>query len=180
MQEIVENKVTKERFEYLETSDATEGKSFKFRVTVGKGAFFPVCHVHPSQDEKFTLEKGQLRLKVMGKERFLNPGDELLIKKGTPHQWWNIAEGESVMIIELTPAGNTEEFIKQLAYLAGTGKCDKIGLPSILQTLAWMNKYETYLAGPPVFMQKFAGAILGPVMRLIGYKDYYPEANRAS
>jgi quercetin dioxygenase-like cupin family protein len=176
MQEIVVNEVTKERFEYLETSKTTNGKSFKFRVTVDKGAFFPVYHLHPSQDEKFTLEKGKLRLKVNGEERFLNVGQELLIKKGTAHQWWNIADSESVMVIELTPAGPTEEFIKQLAYLASIGKCDKISLPSIFQTLAWMNKYETYLAGPPVFMQKLAGGILGPVMRLVGYKDYYPEA----
>jgi quercetin dioxygenase-like cupin family protein len=174
---IIENKVTKERFEYLETSKMSDGKYFKFRVTVAKGAFFPVYHVHPNQDERFKLESGKLRLRVAGKFKEVNPGEEILISRETAHQWWNIAAGESVFVVEVTPAGNMDEYIKQLAYLCNQGKCNAIGLPSLPQVIVMMNKYETYKAGfPPVRVQKLTATILTPIIKLFGFKDYYPDA----
>ena len=48
----------------------------------------PPVHFHPSQDERFEVSEGELRVNLDGEERTLRAGDTLVIPRGTPHSMW--------------------------------------------------------------------------------------------
>jgi hypothetical protein len=37
------------------------------------------------------------------------------------------------------------------------------------------NGFDSFVADPPVFVQKLMGLIMSPLARLLGYKCYYPK-----
>ena len=107
---------------------------------------------------------------------------EAVIPPGTPHRWWNEADEEARVLVELRPALNSEIFFETVYGLARDGKTEENGVPSLLQqavTLNGVNKGEIYLAWPPIPVQKAFLAALAPVGRLLGYKDHYPRYSAA-
>ncbi len=174
--QVIENKVTGERVTFLETASDSDGNRLRFLLSVKPGGFVTVNHVHPSQHEKFEMKKGVLKV-LKGKETlYLKSGEDVLIPKGTPHQWWNESDSEIAELeVEFTPAGKMEIFLEQYFGLANDDKCDAKGTPVFLQIMSFSNEYELYISGPPVFIQKTMSAVLGSVGRLMGYKKYYPH-----
>jgi hypothetical protein len=119
---------------------------------------------------------------VGDERRSVGEGEEAVVPPGTPHRWWNEADEEARVLVELRPALNSEIFFETVYGLARDGKADESGVPSLLQqavTLNGVNKGEIYLAWPPIPVQKVFLAALAPVGRLLGYKDHYPKYSAA-
>ncbi|MBA4853790.1 cupin domain-containing protein [Emticicia sp. BO119] len=177
--QIIENKVTGEKVTFLATAADTDGKYLRFRLNVKPQGFVTVNHVHPSQDEKFEMKKGKLKVLVGKKEFFLIPGETTLIPKGIGHQWWNESpDEEAEMEVEFTPAGNMETFLEQYYGLCNEGKCDAKGTPAFMQIMSFGNEYELFVSGPPIGVQRVMSAVLGSIAHLMGYKKYYAQYAR--
>jgi len=170
------NRVTGEKITWLETSKDTNGKYLLFDIEVKPKGFVPVRHFHPHQSESFEVYSGKLRVEVNGQTREFAAGESVTIPKAQPHQWWNASDTEPVkMKVKLEPAMNTEIFFEQFFGLCNDGKTKPDGSPEFLQIMAMNNEYEVYMAGPPLFLQKMMGAVIGNFARLFGYKKYYPQ-----
>lgn len=52
------------------------------------------AHLHPAQEERFTVLSGSVRASIEGEERILSTGDELVIPAGTPHEFGGHADRE--------------------------------------------------------------------------------------
>jgi hypothetical protein len=61
--------------------------------------------------------------------------------------------------------------------LAADGKCDKKGMPGLLQVALTSGKYdrELRLISPPLFVQKIVFSVLRPFALMAGYKAVYEE-----
>ena len=172
----IENKCTGERITWIETARDTGGALLRFEFTVAPGGRLPVKHLHPGQSERFELSSGEFCVDLNGQERVLKPGETLTIAPGQPHSWRNPSSSEQArLIVTFEPALNTETFLEQFFGLANDGKTKPDGTPPFLQIMAMVNRYQLFIAGPPVFMQRIMGATIGNLARLLGYRAYDPR-----
>jgi quercetin dioxygenase-like cupin family protein len=170
------NKATSEKITWLQTTQTTDGKYVSFNLEVAPGKKVAVRHIHPGQDEMFKIKSGELKLEINGKINIYRSGDTITIPKGKPHEWWNKSDNEPVqMEVTFTPALKTEIFFEQFFGLSNDGKTDVKGSPSFMQIMAMCNEYRVYIAGPPVFIQKLMGWVLGSIARLSGKKKFYRQ-----
>lgn len=171
---VIINKLTGEEITWIETSIDNGGKSLIMDFTVAPDGKVPVRHIHPNQDELFEIKSGVLKVEHKGEIKYLSPGDMAKIPMGDPHQWWNESKTEPIkMRVTLQPALNTVIFFEQYFGLANDNKSKADGSPKFLQIMAMCNKYEMFIDGPPIFIQRLMGFLLGGFAKLIGYKSYY-------
>ncbi|AEV98806.1 hypothetical protein A4D02_09670 [Niastella koreensis] len=179
--EQIQNKVTGEKITWLKTAANTNGAFLQFKMTLAPGGYLPVKHLHPNQQEQFTVKKGLFKVESGKQERFLKPGDSITIEKGKPHRFWNALPNEETELeVKFTPALNTEVFLEQFFGLSNDDKTKADGTPAFLQLMSMANTYEIYVAGPPLWLQKVMGVVLGGIGRLLGYKKYYKKYSSLS
>jgi quercetin dioxygenase-like cupin family protein len=179
--EEIYNPVQNDRVVFRKTARDTDGELLRLELFVSPRGGNPL-HVHPLQEEYFEAVSGTLGIQVGDERRSVGEGEEAVVPPGTPHRWWNEADEEARVLVELRPALNSEIFFETVYGLARDGKTDENGVPSLLQqavTLNGVNKGEIYLAWPPIAVQKAFLAALAPVGRLLGYKDHYPKYSAA-
>jgi mannose-6-phosphate isomerase-like protein (cupin superfamily) len=172
----IENRCTGERITWIETAGDTKGARLRFYFSVAPGGKLPVTHLHPGQSETFELSAGVFQVSVKGQERTLKPGDTIRISPGQTHTWSNPSAIETAQLTAtFEPALNTETFLEQLFGLANDGKTKPDGAPPFLQIMAMVNRYEIFIAGPPVFVQRIMGWTIGGLARLFGYRAFDPR-----
>ena len=71
-------------------------------------------HLHPAQDERFTVVSGAVVTFVDGEERILREGDVLEIPAGTPHVFGGHPEERAAVRWETRPALRTRAFFEHL------------------------------------------------------------------
>lgn len=174
--DVIENPVTGERMVFLQTGEQNGGELLQIEMAVRPGGFAAAEHVHPTQEERFTVRAGTLTLRIAGQQRELGVGEQAAIPPGTPHVWWNGGDEELRVLLEFRPAGQFDRFITSFFALAQAGRTDERGLPNVLQTAVSLRVYgdTIYPTKPPRPVQRVLFALLAPVGRLLGYKPDYP------
>lgn len=105
---------------FLETGPETDGDRHVQRVEYAPASKFPPKHYHPSQDERFEVESGQILVVVAGKKRILSAGESIDIPRKTTHKMRNPSKDEPATVLWITePALRTTEFHMAAAGLAG-------------------------------------------------------------
>ena len=135
----------------------------------------PPMHIHTKFDEVFEITNGELSLWVNGEIKKLRPGQQLHIPKGTAHKPFNeTADSIHTKGFIAFP----EKFAFHLAQVYGLMDND-VNFGKSAGTMLQMSLlnhagFDSYMAGPPVFMQRAMAFLLTPATRLFGYKSYYP------
>lgn len=136
----------------------------------------PPEHIHTGFDEMVEIENGEVHLKYAGEERILKSGEAFLIKKGIPHKFWNTSN--ETIRVKGTMAF-PEKFAFTLSqvygYMDANPSFNKSKSMIFQITMMQQVGFDSYIAGPPVFMQKFIGFITTPLSRLAGLKTYYKQ-----
>jgi quercetin dioxygenase-like cupin family protein len=174
--DVIENPITGEKIEFLQTSEDTDGSLLQLSLTVKPDGIIAAPHIHPIQEERFLVKTGKLRLRVDDVESVLVGGQKSIIPRGTPHVWWNGGTDDSVALVEFRPALQTEDYFSTLFALARAGKTNRMGVPNLLQ-VAVMNRkyyYEVYPARLPVGFQKILYRSIAWIGKLLGYQADYP------
>lgn len=78
------------------------------------GDFPAPPHFHPSQQERFRVLSGAVRVAIDGTERTLREGEELTIEAGTPHEMGGDPDEDGRVRWEVRPALRTREFCEGL------------------------------------------------------------------
>lgn len=93
---------------FTATASSTDGDYVEIEATYPPNSAPPPLHLHPSQDETFTVLAGSMQ-GVCGEEDFtIAVGDVLEVKRGTPHKMWATGDG-AVMRWRTAPALRTGE-----------------------------------------------------------------------
>jgi quercetin dioxygenase-like cupin family protein len=174
--DIIENPITSEKMEFLQTAEDTNGALLQVALLVKPGGFVAAPHIHPVQEERFFLNSGTIRLQVDGSEQLLSAGQEGVIPPGTPHVWWNAGQDNLEAIVEFRPALRTQDVLSTIFALARDGLTDAKGVPNLLQIAVMKRKYwdDMYLAKPPIAVQKLLFLSITWIGRLLGYHPDYP------
>lgn len=169
----VENPVTGERFLFRGRPDDPTADPLEVDLWATTDMSPLAAHVHPRQDETFTVNRGTLELSRRGDATVVSEGAEVTVEAGTPHTWSNPGDEELHLTIRLEPALETEAFLRDLSVLAQRGKVKPDGAPSLLQVAALYDAYGydlLHLATPPLGVQKLLFGALAPLARGLGYR----------
>ena len=75
----------------------------------------PALHRHHLQDEWFYVIRGEFIVQVGDDTVRLHPGDSAFAPRKIPHTFAKVSEGDGQMLILFQPAGDMEDFFKQMA-----------------------------------------------------------------
>ena len=139
----------------------------------------PPEHIHTTFPEKFIVADGTLSLLVNGEKKLLRAGESLLVSPGTPHKPFNETDSRVVIRGPLTPEyGIPDQFTVFLSQAYGffdESESNNQPPKALLQMSRFSPKYDSWLASPPVYIQKTLFFLIGPTARLLGYRTHYEK-----
>src|SRR5215813_11300804 len=97
------NPFTGELIVFTETADTTGGEFVRFDWRSSPGGIISE-HVHPCQEEFFTIVSGVARFTVNGKPLVAVAGQTVVVPAGVPHSEGNSGTVEVRGTVELRPA----------------------------------------------------------------------------
>jgi len=143
------------------------------------------AHLHPRATETFEILSGRGRYRLGSTEGRLGPGEQIVMPAGVPHvhPWSDSAEELHVRQTAVVDPPDPDGLVASLQALvtlfglAAAGKVNRQGLPNPLQLAVALHSTmpATYLASPPIPLQRFLVGALAGLGRVLGYRTAYPE-----
>ncbi len=155
-------------FVYRLTAVESDGQIFEADWLGEPGAGVP-RHTHPSQQVKFKVVEGSLRVIAGTEDRVLGPGEEVVIPAGVEHLWENASEARARGVFRIRPAGMADFVFVQLDRAFG-GEADAFS--TAVQTFILIGTHGRHTAWPI----KTRCFLIAPTARLFGYRSYYEPA----
>lgn len=107
----------------------------------------PPPHLHPAQDEEFVVRTGRITAWVDGEERHFEPGDTLVIPRGTPHTMCNVGGETATAVWRTRPARRTAEWFATIDRLTAGGT-RKPPLPGVAKAVTEYSDVFVLAVGP--------------------------------
>ena len=152
-------------FVYRQTGVETDDELFE-ADWVGEPGARIARHTHPSQEVRFAIVEGSLRVEADGVEQLLGPGDEAVIPAGVEHLWENASLARARGVFQLRPAGMADFVFVQMDRRFG-GEASE--LETVVQTILLIGRHGKHTAWP-IRTLRF---LIAPTARLFGYRSYY-------
>ena len=118
------------------------GGTLSVFLFTGNGVVGTPLHVHPQQDEFFTIIEGKYRFVCGQLTSDLVAGDTIFLPRNIPHQWLQLSE-TGKLIYAVNPAGKLEDFFRAVNNL-------KSPTPEAIDKLALRHGMKHL--GPPLSM----------------------------
>lgn len=180
--EVLENPVTRERATIIELPwQNTEGRAVA-EMTALPGARVVGEHLHPGIHESFSVLDGELTVVRDGQRSRLRAGESADVEPGVWHDWFNTADVDAVVRVEITPGERFAHMIETLFGLAQEGHVNAKGMPNLLQLALTAQEFSDVIVfrKPPPAIQRVVFGALGPIARRRGYRATYPSLSRTS
>jgi mannose-6-phosphate isomerase-like protein (cupin superfamily) len=136
------NPVSGSRTVFRATAASTGGAYVEVEQTYRPRSPRPPLHLHPNQDEHFTVLRGRLRAVVDGVQSELHSGDELVVPRGVPHRMWADAEEPTVTLWRTSPALRTDQLYCDLWAAAEQVDFQPDPLRAYQVTLAYGEEFQ--------------------------------------
>jgi hypothetical protein len=97
------------------------------------------------------------------------------------HDWWNAAQVDARVRVEVTPGERFGLMLETLFGLARLGYTNAKGMPHPLQMVLFAHEFADVIEfrSPPRAVQRVAFGALAPVARWRGYRATYPQISRS-
>jgi mannose-6-phosphate isomerase-like protein (cupin superfamily) len=169
------NSATGEWITYTALAEDTGGQLVRFSWRSVPGGVITE-HVHPHQEERFTILAGRARFTLAGEELVAGPGETVVVPAGVPHSEGNPGPAEIDGVVELRPALRTKEWHEALAGLVADGKTTPRGAPKNplqLGATFWHFRHESRVTSPPIWAQNLMLPPLWALAKAFGIRPYY-------
>ena len=113
-------------------------------------------HIHPRQQEQFTIVAGEARFTINGQEHVARAGETVAIPAGVPHSVGNPGPADIDGVVERRPALRAKEFHEALAGLVADGQTTPAGAPKNplqLGATFWHFRNESRVTSTPIWVQ---------------------------
>lgn len=160
---VIDNPRSGERIVIRASAAETGGQLLAFDLFLPPGGHVPARHVHPQQEERFTVLDGRMRFQFGRRTRVLRAGESVVVPAGSAHWFGNPGPGEARARVEIRPALRMQELLEasqrmsQRSHLPGT----HLPAPSALARI--LLEFQPELAVPhiPAFvLRRFLTPIL--------------------
>jgi quercetin dioxygenase-like cupin family protein len=177
---VIANPISGERIIIRENAAQTGGRLLAFDLFLPPGGHVPARHVHPIQQEAFSIIEGAMRFRIgrFGGRAFVaHAGETVIVPPGTPHWFGNAGEETSLARVEVRPALRMEELFEmteEIGQASGRGPASWLPLLADLARLVLEFQREVTAPDIPPFLVK---AILGPLAQLGRRRVHGQEAS---
>ena len=133
-------------------------------------------HVHPHQEERFTITTGQARFTLAGDQHTARAGETVVVPAGVAHSEGNAGSVDVDGVVELRPALHSKEWHEALAGLVADGHTTPRGAPKNplqLGATFWHFRHESRATSPPIWLQNLMLPPLAALARLFGVHPYH-------
>lgn len=133
-------------------------------------------HIHPHQEERFTISVGEAHFTVNGEERVVGPGQTIVVPVGVRHSESNPGSVAIEGVVELRPALHSKEMHEAFAGLGTEGKTTPRGAPKNplqLGATVWYFRHESRATSPPIWVQNLVLPPLSMLAKVFGVRPYY-------
>jgi len=169
------NPATAELIEFIATAEDSDGQFVRFSWRAAPGGVIHE-HIHPRQQEQFTILAGEAHFTVNGHAHTAGAGQTVVIPAGVPHAVRNTGPAEIDGIVERRPALQAKEFHEAVAGLAADGKTTAAGAPkNPLQLGATFCHFrrESRVTTPPIWVQNLVLPPLWALAKVFGVRPYH-------
>jgi mannose-6-phosphate isomerase-like protein (cupin superfamily) len=169
------NPATGEWITYTALAEDSDGQLVRFTWRSVPGGVITE-HVHPRQEERFTILAGQAHFTLNGAELVAGAGETVVVPAGVPHSEGNPGPAEIDGVVELRPALHTKEWHEALAGLVADGKTTPRGAPKNplqLGATFWHFRHESRVTSPPIWVQNLMLPPLWALAKAFGIRPYY-------
>jgi quercetin dioxygenase-like cupin family protein len=169
------NTATGERIQFTDVPTSGGQDMVRFNWRSKPGATITE-HVHPGQEERFTITAGEAHFTVEGKEVLVRAGETIVVPVGVRHSEANHGSVEIEGVVELRPALRSREMHEAFAGLASEGKTTDRGAPKNplqLGATVWHFRHESRVTSPPPWLQNVLLAPLSALAKVFGVRPYY-------
>jgi quercetin dioxygenase-like cupin family protein len=169
------NPATGEWITYTAIAEDNQGQLVRFTWRSVPGGVITE-HIHPHQEERFTIVAGEAHFTLNGRERIARAGETIVVPAGVPHSEGNPGPDEIEGIVELRPALRAKELHEAFAGLVADGKTTPRGAPrNPLQLGAtfWHFRHESRVTSPPIWTQNLMLPPLWALAKAFGVRPYY-------
>ena len=97
------NPATGEWTEYTTVAEDSDGELVRFAWRSMPGGVISE-HIHPHQEERFTIDTGEAHFTLHGEEHVATAGETIVVPPGVPHSEGNSGSVEIKGVVELRPA----------------------------------------------------------------------------
>ncbi len=147
---IIENPISGERIVIRVTAAQSAGELLAFDLFLPPGGHVPAGHVHPVQEERFTIVAGEWRFKLGRRSILVGPGQTVLVPSGAAHWFGNIGETPGQARVEVRPALRTEELLELSESVSRAARAAGRRLPSVHDLALMLLEFQLELAVPHV------------------------------
>jgi quercetin dioxygenase-like cupin family protein len=160
----IDNPVSGERIVFQQTAASTGGRLLAFELFLSPRGHVPASHVHPLQEERFTVVAGRLRFRKGLRSIVAGPGETVAVPPGTVHRFANAGDGMARVQVEVRPALRMEKLLETSADLAREGRTLPNGMPLPLDLALFLREFHRELRVPLV-PTSLVQAALAPLAR---------------
>jgi quercetin dioxygenase-like cupin family protein len=159
---VIDNSISGERIVIRESGAETGGRLLSFDLFLPPGAHVPARHVHPVQEEQFTVVAGRMRFRLGRRTILAHPGDTVLVPAGTAHWFGNAGAGVAHVRVDVRPALRMEELFEAAAAMGRARLFPGARLPRPSDLALFLLEFQRELAVPdvPAFLVR---ALLAPL-----------------
>jgi len=147
---VIGNPISGERIVIRAGRAQTGGRLLSFDLFLPPGGRVPARHVHPVQQEQFTVMAGRMRFRLGGRTILAGPGDSVLVPAGTPHWFGNAGPEVAHARVEVRPALRMEELFEATEAMALAGHFPGTRLPRLSDLALVLLEFQRELAVPHV------------------------------
>jgi len=118
-------------------------------------------HLHPRQEERWSVVEGRAGFRLGDEERVLEPADgEVVVEPGTVHGIQSVSDEEAHLRCLAVPALRLQEFLEESVRAGDEGLFNSRGMPRGLRGVRWAARFlkeyrdETVFVSPPQIVQR--------------------------
>jgi len=145
---VIENPISGERIVIRTTGAETAGQLLAFDLFLPPGGHVPAGHVHPEQEERFSVVSGEMRFRLGGRNILAGPGETVVIPAGQPHWFGNSGSGVSHAQVEVRPALRMQEMFEATEAISLAGHFPGTRLPRLSDLALVLLEFRRELAMP--------------------------------
>ena len=168
---VIDNPISGERIVIHESGVQNGGQLLAFDLFLPPGGHVPARHVHPVQEERFTVIAGRMRFRLGRRTILASPGETVLVPAGAAHWFANAGHEVSHARVEVRPALRTEELFVATEAMGRRGHFPGTRLPRPSDLAVVLLEFQRELAVPNV-PSILVRALLTPLAWLGSRRDH--------
>jgi quercetin dioxygenase-like cupin family protein len=147
---VIDNALSGERIVIRRSAAQTGGRVLAFDLFLPPGGHVPAGHVHPLQEERFTVVAGRMRFRLGRRTILASPGQTVRVPPGTPHWFGNDGAEVALTRVTVRPALRMEELLHRTGQLSAAGHLPGTHIPPLAELALVLTEFRRELAVPHV------------------------------